>query len=196
MHDVVTYRIEKIPVVRNQQQGTGVTRQPLLQPQQRIEVEVVGGLIKQQHVGGHEQGARQVDAHPPAAGEVSQGPCEIRLTKTEAHQQLSRPRLRTVAIQRLDGAMQLGLTVSVALLPSLAQGALGGTQRMITIQHIVDDCLVQSVNFLGHMRNTLPTAHLDLATVGCQRTQQHSEQAGLAGSVRADDTGLVTGMQG
>ena len=42
-HDVV----EKIPVVRNEQQRARVAFQPVFKPHDGIEIEVVGGLIEQ-----------------------------------------------------------------------------------------------------------------------------------------------------
>jgi hypothetical protein len=43
--------------------------QEALEPQHRVEVQVVGGLVQQQHVGLDEQGPRQRHAHPPTPGE-------------------------------------------------------------------------------------------------------------------------------
>ncbi|RMS04166.1 hypothetical protein ALP75_200190 [Pseudomonas syringae pv. actinidiae] len=48
--DVIDHRIEKVPVVGNQQQGAGIALEPVLEPQNGVEVQVVGGLIEQQQV--------------------------------------------------------------------------------------------------------------------------------------------------
>ena len=61
--------VEELAVVRDQQQRARVLEQPLLQPQHRVEVEVVGRLVEQQQVARRHQRARQVQAHAPAAGE-------------------------------------------------------------------------------------------------------------------------------
>ena len=42
--------IEKIAVVRDDEDGAGVVNQVLLQPSNGFGIQVVGGLIKQQHI--------------------------------------------------------------------------------------------------------------------------------------------------
>src|SRR3546814_1857959 len=61
--------VEELAVVADQQQRARILEQPLLQPQHRVEVEVVGGLVEQQQVARGHQRARQVQAYAPAAGE-------------------------------------------------------------------------------------------------------------------------------
>src|SRR3546814_11386641 len=61
--------VEELAVVADQQQRARVLEQPLFQPQHRVQVEVVGGLVEQQQVARGHQRARQVQAHEPAAGE-------------------------------------------------------------------------------------------------------------------------------
>ena len=56
-------------VVRGHQQRTVIALQELLQPDQAFEVEMVGRLVEQHHVGPHQEDAGQRDAHLPAAGE-------------------------------------------------------------------------------------------------------------------------------
>ncbi len=45
--DTVGHAVEELPVMRDQQQRTGILAQPALEPQNRIEIEVIGGLIEQ-----------------------------------------------------------------------------------------------------------------------------------------------------
>jgi hypothetical protein len=65
--------VEELAIVRDQQQRARVPEQPLLQPQHRVEVEVVGRLVEQQQVRRRHQRAGQVQAHAPAAGEFLDG---------------------------------------------------------------------------------------------------------------------------
>ena len=66
--DVGDHRIEEVPVVGDQHQGPGVRLEPGLQPDDRVQVQVVGGLVEQQQVRAAHQGAAQGQAHAPAPG--------------------------------------------------------------------------------------------------------------------------------
>ena len=67
MQDVIYHGVEQIAFVADYQQRAGVALQEVLQPQRRFEIQVVGGLVEQQHVGrGKEQGGQR-DAHLPPA---------------------------------------------------------------------------------------------------------------------------------
>ena len=54
----------------DEQQRARVAAEPVLEPQHRVEVEVVGRLVEQQQVRAAHQRLREVEAHPPAAGEA------------------------------------------------------------------------------------------------------------------------------
>ena len=69
MDDAVDDAVEEIAVVRDEQQRAGIAREPVLEPQHGIEVEVVGGLVEQQEVRAAHQRLREIEPHPPAAGE-------------------------------------------------------------------------------------------------------------------------------
>src|SRR5690606_35679652 len=63
--------VDEIAVLRNQHQRAGITRQPLLQPQARIEIQVVGGFIEQQQIGRAHQRLRQIQPDAPATRETA-----------------------------------------------------------------------------------------------------------------------------
>ena len=67
--DMRTQSVEKIPVMRNQQQDTCVGPQPAFQPDDGRQVQVVGGFIEQQDIRAAHQCLRQVQTHAPATGE-------------------------------------------------------------------------------------------------------------------------------
>ena len=73
----------------------------LLEPDDRFDVEVVGRLVHQQHVGPAEQHARQRDAHLPAAGERADVAIDLVVLEAEAVQHLARLRLERVAAEVL-----------------------------------------------------------------------------------------------
>jgi len=71
MENDLTHTVDKIPVVGNQHQGTGIAFQPLFQPQAGVHIQVVGGLIEQQQVGRAHQRLGQIEANAPAAGKTA-----------------------------------------------------------------------------------------------------------------------------
>ena len=48
----------------------GETLQPAFEPQHRVEIQVVGGLVEHQHVGARHQRARHVGAHLQSARQL------------------------------------------------------------------------------------------------------------------------------
>ena len=67
------HTVEKVPVMRNDQQYARVCGQLFFQPENGRQVEVVGGLIQQQEIGPAHQGLGQVEPHAPTAGKMVHG---------------------------------------------------------------------------------------------------------------------------
>ena len=55
VQDDVHYAVEKVAVVRDDQQRSLVALEPVLHPEDGIEIQVIGRLIQQQQVGGAHQ---------------------------------------------------------------------------------------------------------------------------------------------
>ena len=68
--DLVDDGVEKLAVVRDEEQRAGIAREPVLEPEHGVEVEVVGRLVEQQQVRAAHQRLREIEAHAPAAGEA------------------------------------------------------------------------------------------------------------------------------
>jgi hypothetical protein len=64
-HDTV----QEIPVVRDEQKRSGIAREPVLEPQHGVQVEVIGRFVEEKEIRPAHQRLRQVEPHPPAAGE-------------------------------------------------------------------------------------------------------------------------------
>jgi hypothetical protein len=62
--------VEELAVVADHDHGAGVALEPGFQPDQGVQVQVVGGFVEQQQVGRAHQRAGQLQAHAPAAGEA------------------------------------------------------------------------------------------------------------------------------
>ena len=100
-------RVEELAVVADHDHRAGVALQPGFEPDQRVEVEVVGRLVEQQQVGRAHQRARQLQPHAPAAGEAVHRRVELaRRLKAQAQQQRLRARRarRRRRLRRARGA--------------------------------------------------------------------------------------------
>ena len=67
--------------------GAWIALEPGFQPDQRVEVQVVGRLVEQQQVGRAHQRARQLQSHAPAAGETVDRLAKLRGTEAKAQDQ-------------------------------------------------------------------------------------------------------------
>ena len=85
--------------MRGHQKRAGVGLEELLEPDDRLDVEVVGRLIHKQHVGPPEQHARQRDPHFPAARKVPNVAVDLIVLEAEAVQHLAGLRLERIAAQ-------------------------------------------------------------------------------------------------
>ena len=90
MDNFVDDRIEKIAIVGDQYQGPRVAFEPLLQPDDRVEIEVVRRFIKQQQIGTANQRLREVETHTPAAGKVAHRSFKLFVAETESVEQAGR----------------------------------------------------------------------------------------------------------
>ncbi len=59
--------VEKVPVVRDGDEGAVVADEEVLEPMDGLEVEIVGGLVEQQRLGVAEEGLGEQDADLLAA---------------------------------------------------------------------------------------------------------------------------------
>ena len=69
-----------------QYHGIGTCGEELLQPLDRLDVEVVRRLVQQEDVGTLQQEFGQLDAHAPSAGEFARGAVEVLPREAQAHQ--------------------------------------------------------------------------------------------------------------
>jgi len=131
----VGHGVQKLPVVADHDHGALVAFEPRLQPDQRVQVQVVGGLIEQQQVGRAHQRPRQLQPHPPAARKAVDGLVELVGPETEAEDQ----RLGTRNGVVLAGVGQVGMQVSdghavVAVVGVVVMVALGLRQRLAQLR--------------------------------------------------------------
>ena len=93
--------VHELAVVRRHQQRARPRLQEAFEPDDRFDVEVVGRLVHQQHVGLAEQHARHRHAHLPAARQRADVAVDPLVVEPEAVQHFARLRLERVAAEML-----------------------------------------------------------------------------------------------
>ena len=99
--------VHEIAVVGDHEDGAGVVEQVALEPEQREQVEVVGGLVEHEQVRLHDEELGEVGAHDPAAGVFAGGLVEVVLLEAEAGEDLLGLGFELVAVE--VGELVLGL---------------------------------------------------------------------------------------
>ncbi len=188
--------VEEFAVVRDQQQRAGVFEQPLLQPQHRVQIQVVGRFVEQQQVAGHHQRARQVQAHPPAAGKRGHRALVGLGREAEAVQQLAGAGGGVVAADFLQPDVRGGDRFPVFGGQRVGLGLQRGRHLGVAAQHEVDGRIRQRRGFLGNAGDAHLARQVDIALVRFQFAADGGEQAGFAGAVAADHAHPVTRVQG
>ena len=102
-------RLQEPPVVGHEHDRRAEVADGALQPLDRAEVEVVGGLVQQQHVRLRHQGAGERRPRQLAAREAGQRPRQVLLGDPETAQDALHPRAPGVAARALQA--RLGLLV-------------------------------------------------------------------------------------
>ena len=72
--------------MRNKHHCPTPLRQQLLQPLDGLDVEVVGWLVEQQHVGMTQENLRQLNTHTPTSGELAGGTLKVAAQEAQAYQ--------------------------------------------------------------------------------------------------------------
>ena len=185
MDDMGDHRVEKIAVVRDQQQRAWVALEPAFQPDHRVQIEVVGGLVQQQQIGAAHQRLRQIQAHAPATGKCRHRLGEVRVGKAQAVQQLGGAGARTITVDLAQTPMQFAHQMTVIRSAGGGQIALHLAQHRIAVEREFERRLIQRRGLLRHVRDHPAGRHEQVARFRMQLAQQQREQAGLARAVGA-----------
>ena len=199
--------VHELAVVRGHQQSAGVELEELLQPDDRLNVEVVSGFVHQQHVRPAEQDARQRDAHFPTAGERADVAIDLIFGKTQAVQHFAGLRLEGIAAEMLvfllDFAEAREGAVHVGGLGRIFHGVLQGFELVVEIARaaaagdgfIEDRAALHFFDVLAEVADGQLLRNRDGAFVGFLLADDHAEECSLAGAVGAHQTDLFAGVQ-
>ncbi len=176
--------------------GSLIALEPRFQPDQRVEVEVIGRLVEQQQVGRAHERARQLQSHAPAAGETVDRLAKLRSTEAKAQDQ----RLGTCGGIMCTGVVQghVGVRHAHAIVAGLSGGYFGlrGQQYGVTLDYEVGRTLLGLRHLLRDLAHLPCSGNRELAAVFVQRAVEKAEEGRLAGAIAADKANLFAGGEG
>ena len=196
MQNVRRHAIEELAVVRDHHQHAGIFQKPLLEPEHRIEIEMVGRLVEQQQVRRHHQRAREIEPHAPAAGEIRDRHAMRLGPEAEPVQQPAGARLGVVAVdvghllvRERRRASQSSAAVAAASALRIASTSVSPETTKSIAASASDGVSCATLAMRTRVgRSRSPWSGLDLAL-------DRREQARLAAAVAADHADARAGVQ-
>src|ERR1017187_1524372 len=199
--------VHELAVVGGHQQRAQIGRAHVLQPDDGLDVEVIGGFVHEEHIGAAEQDAGESDAHFPAAGESADVAIDLVVGEAEPVQDLACLGFQSVAAEVLVGLLDLAEAgddrVHGGGLWGIFHGAMEGLEFVVQIADpaAAGDGLIEH-GTAGHLFDVLAEiadgelfGNRDIAFVRHFLTDHHAEEGGFAGAVGADQADLLAGVQ-
>ena len=188
--DASGHAVKKRAVVGDQHHTAPKAAQQLFQPGDGVEVEVVGRLIKQQHIGHRHQRLRQRHTLFHAAGELTDltRSVQVQLRDGGVHPLLPVPRVKRfdAGLQRIQvdavGVLLVRLTHRARLGHTLADG----------IEHAVAGL---EHGLLRHVTDAHALRHLQQPVVEFFESGNDLQHRRLAGAVASDQAEPLAGIQ-
>ena len=190
------HRIQELAVVADHEHGAFVAFEPGFQPDQCIQVQVVGGFVEQQQVARAHQCARQLQAHAPATRKTVDRVVQLVHAKAQTQYQGLRAGGRVVGAGVVQRHVGVGHALTVVALFRSGHFLLGSEQGHVTFDHELGCGHVGLGHVLRHLGHAPLRRHVKVALVFVQRLVQQAEQAGFAGAVAADETDFFAWVDG
>ena len=192
MQDRVDRLVEQVLVVADDENRMPVGADVAFQPDHAFQVEIVGGLVEQQHIRLGEQRRGKGHPHPPAAGKCGAGLVLRRLVEAETGKDGGRAGRGGVRVDIGQPRLYLGDAVRVVR-------GLGFRQQACPLgvggQHHLDQRFGTARRFLRHGADAGVFRHRAGARLRLQFAEDQLEQGGLAGTIAPDEADLVPGRQ-
>ncbi len=196
--------VQKFAVVAGDDQRPLEAPEVALQPDDALDVEVVGGLVEQQGVRSQQQDLRERDPHLPAAAEGAHVAIHARVGEAEPLQDLPRARLQRVAAELLEARLSLPVALDEH---GQLLGARGIGHRRLELGELLERG--GDGARAGHgLGDRAPSGHLtdvlaevtergaaidgDLAAVRQLLLHEHPKERGLARAVGAHEPHLLS----
>ena len=199
--------VHEVAIVRRHEQRPGPRLEERLEPDDRLDVEVVRRLVHQQDVGFAEQHARHGDAHLPAARQRADVAVDPLVVEPEAMENLARAALERVAAEMVVLLLHLAEALEN---PVHLVGAPGIFERLLQLLELVmqvadapaaGDRLVEHraarhlLDVLAEVADGELLRHRHVAFVRLLFARDHAEERRLARPVRSDEPDLLAGIE-
>jgi len=179
--------------VGDDHQRARIARQPFFQPDDRVEVEVVGRFVQQHQVGRRHQRLRQRQPHLPAAREARHRIVELCGLEAQAEQQ--RLGARAGGIRIVVGQLRVEFAGGVPVVGSLGllEVCFQLAQFAVTVDHELGGTALAVRRVLCHVRDAPVCRDEDVAGIGQQFPEQQRDEGRLAAAVVADQPDMLAG---
>ena len=196
MNDFIHHRVKEVSVVGDQNQSALIALEPLLQPNNRIKIEVVGGFIEQQKVGAADQRLGQVKAHAPAAREIAHRAFKLFVAETQTVQQAGGAGANGPGIDGVQLAVDGGDGVAVVTFVGGVELRFELAVFTIAVDNIVERGFAQCGRLLVHP-GELPVAREGKVTaIRAYLVFQQRQQGGFTAAVFADQPHFLARVDG
>ena len=192
--DVIDDRVKKLPIMGDQQQRARVASKPRFQPDHRVEVEMIGGLVEKEQLCTRRECAGECRTHPPTAGQRIERLRFISGGESESAQDPACLCFGGVAVDGLQVCMGGGLSIGVAACLGGVEPGADGRDARVAVGNVVDEWNVARRRFLGDGPDRDAGWHIDLPAVGFERSEKQAEEARLARPVRPDHPDLPAAL--
>ena len=201
------HAIHELAVVRRQQQRPRQRLEERLEPDDRLDVEVVGRLVHEQHVGPAEQHASHGHAHLPAAGQRADVALDPLVVEAETVQHLAGLCFEAIAAEVLVLLLHFAKAREDPVhVVGLRRVGHRGLQRLELMMQIAEspaagNGFVQHraaghfIDVLAEVANRQLARNGDVAFVHALFADDHPEQGRLAGAIRTNESDLLAGVQ-
>ena len=192
LNDPIDHLVQEVPVVRDGENGAFEPGQILLQPFRGPEIQMVGGLVQQEHVGVLQNKTAQVHTGLFPAGEVGKLPLPHFSRNIQAVADLIEGGLGVVPAAGLEGGRKgvIPLEERGLILPLLHTPCKEGHLPLQLLQpvkgaaeHPIHRISHRIYRYLGDEAHPLPGGRGHLPLVRLQFPGEDTEQRGLARSV-------------
>ena len=195
-------RLQEPAVVGHEHDGRVEVEQRLLEPLERLDVEMVGRLVEQQQVGLGGERARQRGARELAAGERSQRAVEIVVDEPEAMDDRARPLAPAIAADGLEARLHARVAVH-GLLVARGHRVLQALQLRLELDRLArarENVFPEAeLAFAGRalvvQRDARALGEHELAAVDRGLPGQHPQQGRLAGAVAPGDGHALAALE-
>ena len=193
--------VQEVPVVRRDHDRPLVARQELLEPPERLEIQVVGRLVQQEQRGAQQQQTGEGGAHPPATRELSERARDLLPLEAEPAEDDPRLGFQPVAPAGLESVLELAVPRRERLRRVGRQRGAQLPEFALDRPHVVEppERLREhgagrgATDFLREVADRDAAVAAHVAAVRLLETGQEAAERRLADAVRSDQPDPLVG---